>query len=153
MTFEHSIHIHARPAELFALTQDYGRRLEWDPFLRQAALLCEQKDIGVGSRALCTARNGLMMETEYVSFNPPRTTAVKMTAGPWFIAGFAGSWRFEPLADGSTNVMFRYNVRGRPRLLARVLSPLLARFFARDTRRRLEALKRAVEIEGILSGR
>ena len=32
MTFEQSIVIAATPAELFALTQDYARRLEWDPW-------------------------------------------------------------------------------------------------------------------------
>ena len=38
MTFEHSIVVAASPGELFALTQDYARRLEWDPFLRSAEL-------------------------------------------------------------------------------------------------------------------
>jgi hypothetical protein len=39
MTFEHSILIRAGATPLFALTQDYARRLEWDPFLREAYLL------------------------------------------------------------------------------------------------------------------
>ena len=32
-TFEHSLLIHADRAVLFTLTQDYQRRLTWDPFL------------------------------------------------------------------------------------------------------------------------
>jgi len=32
MTFEQSIVIAASPGDLFTLTQDYSRRLEWDPF-------------------------------------------------------------------------------------------------------------------------
>ena len=35
-TCEHSVLIDAERGELFALTQDYGRRLAWDPFLREA---------------------------------------------------------------------------------------------------------------------
>jgi hypothetical protein len=92
------------------------------------------------------------MKTEYVSFNPPGVTAVKMTKGPWFIESFAGSWRFREEAEGSTRVFFRYHIRARPQWLAAILSPLLALVFAWDTRKRLAALKSAVEERGILRG-
>ena len=90
MTFEHSVEIAADAGDLFALTQDYGRRLQWDPFLRSAELLGATQ-AGVGVRAYCVAHSGLGMETEYVSFRPPRVTAVRMTRGPWPIASFAGT--------------------------------------------------------------
>lgn len=123
MTFEDSILIRDTPDALFALTQDYGRRLEWDPFLRSARLVGGAAEAGLGVRAYCVAHNRLGMETEYVSFTPPRVAAVKMTRGPWFIGGFAGSWRFMPEADGRTRVVFRYSVQARPRWL----QPLLTR--------------------------
>jgi hypothetical protein len=85
MTFDHSLEIAASPDELFALTQDYARRLEWDPFLKSAELVGGAAAAGVGVRAYCVARSGLGMETEYVSFNPPRACAVKMTRGPRLI--------------------------------------------------------------------
>jgi hypothetical protein len=44
MTFGHWILIAATPAELFALTQDYGRRPQWDPFLKSAQLLGSATD-------------------------------------------------------------------------------------------------------------
>ena len=90
------------------------------------------------------------METEYVSFNPPRAVAIKMTRGPWFLESFAGSWRFEQVEPGITRVGFHYSVRARPRWLAWLLTPVLSRVFARDTRRRLRALKEAVEQRGLL---
>jgi ribosome-associated toxin RatA of RatAB toxin-antitoxin module len=151
MTFEHSILIHATAAELFALTQDYSRRLEWDCFLKAAYLLDGARRAGLGVRANCVARSGLAMETEYVSFNPPSVTAVKMTRGPWFIESFAGSWRFIEEAQGRTRVYFKYSVRAWPRWLDPLLSPVLALMFARDTRKRLAALKSAVEDQGVLS--
>ncbi len=144
MTFDESIEIDAGPAELFDRSQDYDRRLEWDPFLRSASLV-GAREAGVGVRALCVSRSGWAMETEYVSFNPPRATAVKMTRGPWFLAGFAGSWRFEEIAPGRTRVGFRYSLEARPRALAWLLNPVLAWSFARDTRARLRALKEAAE--------
>lgn len=145
MTFEDSILIRGTPDALFALTQDYGRRLEWDPFLRSARLVGGATRAGLGARAWCVAHNRLGMETQYVSFNPPTVAAVKMTRGPWFIGAFAGSWRFLPEADGRTRVVFRYSVRGRPRWLQALLNPILVRVFAREVRRRLEGLKEYVE--------
>ncbi|HEY7422616.1 MAG TPA: SRPBCC family protein [Gemmataceae bacterium] len=151
MTFEHSLVIAASPGELFALTQDYTRRLEWDPFLRSAELVGGAMAAGAGVRAYCVAKSGLGMETEYVSFNPPRTTAVKMTRGPWFLDSFAGSWRFEEIAPGQTRVGFRYHLRAWPVWLSWLLTPILGRVFARDTRKRLLALKAAVEERGLLT--
>jgi ribosome-associated toxin RatA of RatAB toxin-antitoxin module len=151
MTFEHAVLIRAPAAALFALTQDYARRLEWDPFLRSAELLGGATEAGVGVRANCVARSGLAMETEYVSFNLPTTTAVKMTRGPWFLESFAGAWHFEEAAPGETRVRFRYHVSARPHWLAPLLTPVLAWVFARDTRQRLAALKQAVEERGLRS--
>jgi len=149
MTFEQSIVIAASPGDLFALTQDYARRLEWDPFLKSAELLDGAASADVGVRAYCVAHNGLGMETEYVSFNPPRACAVKMTRGPRMIASFAGSWRFEEASAGATRVGFRYNLRASWRLL----TPIIGWIFGRETRKRLKALKEAIEQRGLLRGK
>jgi hypothetical protein len=63
-TFEHSLLIHGDRAALFALTQDYQRRLTWDPFLSEARLLGGAVRAAVGVRAWCVAWHGLGMETE-----------------------------------------------------------------------------------------
>lgn len=151
MTFEQSILINASPAELFNLTQDYSRRLQWDPFLKSAEIVGEAKAAGVGVRAYCVAHSGLGMETEYVSFNPPRTCAVKMTKGPQLIEKFAGSWHFEEVSPGLSRVGFRYYLKARPWWLSWLLTPVLAWVFTRDTRKRLVALKAAVERGDILA--
>jgi ribosome-associated toxin RatA of RatAB toxin-antitoxin module len=145
-TFEQSIVIRGDRAALFRLSQDYDRRLSWDPFLREARLVDGAVAIAPGVRAWCVARSGLGMETEYVSVKAPDTVAVRMTRGPFFIASFAGSWRFRDVGGGRTEIAFRYHVEGRPR----ALGPVLRAVFARDTKRRLEALKRAVETTRIL---
>jgi hypothetical protein len=87
------------------------------------------------------------METEYVTFTPPRVTAVRMTRGPRFLESFAGSWRFEELAPQRTRVRFRYHLTARPRWLRWLLSAV----FAWDTWGRLKALKRAAEKTDILA--
>ena len=146
-SFEHSVEIRAERGQLFALTQDYARRLSWDPFLKEATLLGGAAAAGLGVRAWCVAKAGFGMETEYVSFNPPEVTAVKMTRGPALLAAFAGSWRFDEVAPGLTRVTFRYHLAARPRWLSPLLNPVLQFVFARETVSRLSALKRAVEAE------
>jgi Polyketide cyclase / dehydrase and lipid transport len=74
-TFEATIEIRADANALFDLTQDYDRRLDWDPFLKQARLVGGATAAGVGVRAWCVARSGLGMETEYVSFQRPQVAA------------------------------------------------------------------------------
>jgi ribosome-associated toxin RatA of RatAB toxin-antitoxin module len=149
-TFEHHVDIRADQDALFALTQDYDRRLKWDPFLKEARLVGGADRAAVGVRAWCVARSGLGMETEYVSLDAPRVAAVQMTRGPALFESFAGSWRFEPAGPGVTRVRFCYHVEARPRWLRPLLNPLFTAVFARDTRQRLEALKKAAETTDIL---
>lgn len=144
MRFEETAVVDGPPEEVFAMTQDYARRLDWDPFLREAILLDGATAPGVGVRAWCVSRSGVGMETEYVSFNRPRVTAVKMTRGPRMLASFAGTWEFEPVEGGKTKVTFRYLLRARPRWLAWALEPLARRWFARETRLRVRALQAAL---------
>jgi hypothetical protein len=139
------IDIHAPQADLFHLTQDYRRRLEWDPFLREARLLDGADEAAVGARAWCVAWCGLGMETEYITFKPCSVTAVRMTEGPSFLANFAGSWRFEAIGDQTTRVIFCYVIR--PSWFCRFLGPLLRMAFQFDMRRRLLALKRFCETQ------
>lgn len=150
-TFERSIEIEADAASLFNLTQDYDRRLEWDPFLKEARLVGGAREAGIGVRAWCVARSGMGMETEYVSFKAPHVVAVKMTRGPAIFENFAGSWRFEELAPGRTRVTFRYHLKARPDWLRFALDPIMRAIFTRDIALRLEYLKQAVEQRGVLA--
>jgi ribosome-associated toxin RatA of RatAB toxin-antitoxin module len=140
-----SILVAATPEHLFALTQDYARRLEWDPFLTSAELLFGATEAGVGVVARCRGRIGGEMDAEYVSYEPPRVAAIRMTGPPWFLESFAGSWRLVPLSADSTRVEFAYTLRARPRLLAWLFTPIVSAVFRYEMRRRLEALKRFVE--------
>jgi ribosome-associated toxin RatA of RatAB toxin-antitoxin module len=140
-TFETSVVVAAPARALFDLSQDYRRRLEWDPFLCEARLV-EAEAAAVGVRAWCVSKRPRFgMETEYVTFQPPDVVAVKMTRGPIFLESFAGSWRFESLDERTTRVAMRYTLRTKPSWLARIAGP----FFEHDTRRRLDAFKAAVE--------
>lgn len=137
MKIEQSIEIHAPPDEVFALMQDYGRRLDWDPFLRSAVLLDGASCPAVGVRSRCVTWWGMRMDTEYVVWSPPVVAAVTMTRGPWLLRSFAGSWRFAAISDGSTKVTFQYNLTTRPK----TLEPFVVWLFRREMNKRLTNLK------------
>jgi ribosome-associated toxin RatA of RatAB toxin-antitoxin module len=143
MRFEHDAHVDASPEVVFALTQDYARRLAWDPFLRSAELVGGAAAPAVGVRAWCVAKGGIGMETEYVSYAPPRIAAVKMTRGPWLLQTFGGAWEFTPDTSGGTRISFRYQLKTRPRWLAWAMEPVARAWFSRETRLRVEALRAA----------
>ena len=150
-TIESSITIQALPAQLFVLSQHYGLRLEWDPFVRELRFLEGATQPEVGVKVWVRARNGLGMEAEYITVKPPDTVAIKMTRGPRFFSRFSGSWTFHALGAGVTEVIFRYHFAVRPTVLAWAIEPVLGRVFLRDIRARLEALKHHAEHTDILT--
>jgi len=147
-SLEAAIEIHASPEAVFDLIHDYPRRLEWDPFLKEARLLEGAESAGLGVKARCTARNGFAgfaMETVYVYFDRPRVAAVKMTKGPAVLETFAASLRQEDIGPGVTRVTYRFNFSTRPPWLRVIADPIAAALFRREVRQRLEALKRHLE--------
>jgi ribosome-associated toxin RatA of RatAB toxin-antitoxin module len=147
-SIEATIDIHASPEAVFDLIHDYPRRLEWDPFLKEARLLEGAESAGLGVKARCTARNGfggLAMETVYVSFDRPRVAAVKMTKGPTVLETFAASLRQEGIEPEVTRVTYRFNFSTKPRWLRMIADPIAASLFRREVRQRLQALKRHLE--------
>lgn len=107
--FSDAITIHAAAEKVFDYTQDYNKRLSWDTFLKRADLIEGAVKADKGVKAYCVAHNGLGMETEYVSFNRPKVTAVKMTKGPIMFHSFLGSWTFKEISKYETEVIFLYS--------------------------------------------
>jgi ribosome-associated toxin RatA of RatAB toxin-antitoxin module len=142
---EASILIRASQADLFDLSQDYALRTAWDPFIREMRFLDSATQSALGVRVTGRAYNGLSMTVKFVSFNRPDVVAMTMTAGPWFLDKFAGSWRFVPRDEGQTEVVFRYVFETKFRWLRWLLNPLFACVFRRDLRGRLRGLKRGAE--------
>ena len=132
----------ARSAEeLFWMSQDYKRRLEWDVYLSEAYLLDNKSVAAPGVESFCKSKGGSVLVSRYISFSPPTHAAVQMTKGPWVLAKFSGTWRFASLPDGRTEVRFIYNFKVRPVLLRWLLEPIVGALYRRDMRRRLKAFK------------
>src|ERR1700752_5038030 len=93
--FTETIIIDEMPEKVFDFTQDYTKRLIWDTFLKRADLIDGAIAADKGVKAYCVAKNGMGMVTEYVTFNRPKVTAIKMTKGPFMFKSFLGSWTFK----------------------------------------------------------
>jgi ribosome-associated toxin RatA of RatAB toxin-antitoxin module len=148
-TVERETLINAPPALVFALSQDYGLRLEWDPFLRELRFLEGATKAAVGVKVWVRARSGLTMTVVYTVVDPPERVAMSMLEGPWLFDKFAGSWIFRPI-ENQTQVTFRYGFTVRPGF-GWLAVPAITRIFSRDIRLRLRALKHAAETTDILS--
>ena len=147
-TLEAAIEIRSSAEAIFDLIHDYARRLDWDPFLKEACLLDGARAAGLGVKSRCTARNGfagLAMESVYVSFDRPRVAAVRMTRGPALLETFAASIRQDEIGSGLTRVTYRFNFLTRPGWLRPMMAPIAAALFLKEMRGRLRALKRYVE--------
>lgn len=137
--FSESIEIAATSETVFDYTQDYQNRLKWDTFLREAYLLDNAQEANMGIRAWCVSKNGLGMETQYVSFNRPKVTAIKMTRGPYMFKEFAASWTFKEEKPGITIVTFLYSFSLRFPL--NLVNFVVKRILQRNVRKRLVDLK------------
>src|SRR5437588_7461498 len=97
---EDSILIDAPAEALFAFSQDYALRREWDPFVREMRFLGGARAAAAGVRVWVRAWTGLTMAVQFVGFRPPTSVAMKMLRGPWFFRRFAGAWLFKPRPGG-----------------------------------------------------
>lgn len=141
--FLEKIIIESTQEMIFDYTQDYNNRLNWDTFLKKAELINGATNADNGVKAYCVAKNGLGMETEYISFNRPKVTAVKMTKGPFLFKTFLGSWTFKALKQGVTEVTFLYSFELR--FPFTLLTYFIKRNLQNNVRQRLLDLKTCVE--------
>jgi len=145
--FAEKIIIKCKPSQAFDYTQDYNNRLAWDTFLKKADIINGAKRADLGVKTYCVAKNGIGMETEYVSFNRPKVTTVKMTKGPFMFKSFLGSWTFKELEDKLTEVVFLYSFQLR--FPFNLVSGIIKNILAKNVKQRLNDLKKNMEIERI----
>jgi ribosome-associated toxin RatA of RatAB toxin-antitoxin module len=141
--FTESIHIHTSQECAFDYTQDYKNRLVWDTFLTKAELINGATEAALAVRAYCVSHNGIGMETEYVSFNRPKVTAVKMTKGPYMFKDFLGSWNFKTIGPNEIEVIFLYSFTLR--FPFNLLTPFIKWNLRNNVKQRLVDLKNQLE--------
>jgi ribosome-associated toxin RatA of RatAB toxin-antitoxin module len=148
---EHSAIVAVAIDDAFDLSQSYGLRLEWDPFIKSQRLLDGATVGGKGVQTLTLSRHGLRMVSEYLTFRRPESVAMKMVEGPMMFRLFSGSWQFKRIDDAKTTVVFKYHFTCRPTWLHWIMHPVGRWFLGREIRRRLLAFKKAAETPGMIA--
>ena len=138
-----TITIDAKPEQVFDFTQDYNKRLVWDTFLKRAELIEGATAADKGVKAYCVAKNGVGMVTEYVTYNRPKVTAIKMTKGPLMFKTFLGSWTFKELSNDKTEVVFLYSFLLR--FPFNMLTSFIKNNLQTNVKQRLIDLKNSIE--------
>lgn len=141
--FSERIIINEKAKEVFDFTQDYNNRLTWDRFLIKAELINGATKAGKGAKAYCVAKNKIGMETEYVTFNRPKVTAIKMTKGPFMFKTFFGSWTFNEFDNSATEVIFLYSFKLR--FPFNIFTFFIQQNLKSNVRQRLTDLKNCIE--------
>jgi ribosome-associated toxin RatA of RatAB toxin-antitoxin module len=143
--FTEQILINEKSEKVFDFTQNYNNRLKWDTFLKKADLIDGATIADKGVRAYCVAKNGIGMETEYVTYNRPKVTAIKMTKGPFMFKSFLGSWTFKEISSNRTEVIFLYSFSLR--FPFNILTKFIKNNLQTNVRQRLIDLKVNIENE------
>lgn len=144
-TIKQQIEINLNQTDLFDLTQDYSKRLEWDCYLSEAYLLNDAKQADVGVDAFCKNKSGSIMVSRYISFNRPTVAAVAMTKGPYLLSRFSGAWNVKKTGEDSSLLVFTYRFELKGGLFGKLFLPVASYLFARDMKKRLTAIKEFVE--------
>jgi hypothetical protein len=142
---EHSVVIAAGVADAFDLSQSYGLRLEWDPFVRSQSFLQGATAAAKGVRTFTRSRHGLSMISEYITFRRPESVAMKMIEGPGIFRLFSGAWHFRQIDAARTEVTFKYHFKCRPAWLQWVTHPIGRAILGHEISRRLESFRSAAE--------
>jgi Polyketide cyclase / dehydrase and lipid transport len=145
MIVEHAAATTASPAEAFDLSMSHARRFDWDPFLKAQRFLDGAEAPGVGVKTWSKDRRGLVMVTQYLTFQRPNRVGMKMVEGPRFFRTFSGAWRFDATDDGGCLVTFRYNFTCRPARLATLMERVGRWYLGRDIRRRVDTFVAALD--------
>ena len=141
--FVEKIIINEDTERVFDFTQDYKNRLRWDTFLKKADLMDGAAEANREVKAHCVATNGIGMITEYVTFDRPKVTAIKMIKGPYMFATFLGSWTFKEINKTQTEVIFLYSFQLR--FPFNLLKDFIRKNLQTNVRQRLSDLKNCVE--------
>lgn len=142
---EYELIINAPQTAVYAVSQDYSVRYQWDPFPEKIELLGGATEVGIGVKTLVVAKSGLTMEVEFVQVAPPTTAAIVMTKGPAFIKSFGGSWVFKPITANSTKAKFRYSIKTKKWAIPIISEYVASLYFKRAVKARLAGLKKYCE--------
>ena len=134
----------ARPPEaVWAYTQDWTRRREWDAAILKVEILSSGPE-----RAVRFRTRGMRAVARYRADHPPARTSLALEdVRSWFVSGGGGSWSYEA-EDGGTRWTQVNTLTFRTAVARWVLGRAVERNLLASTRRSMARAKAILEAEG-----
>lgn len=132
----------------FEAFHNHAIRLEWDTLLSVAYVEGGGTHPYVGAITTNRGRGWkrhLAMRTRFVNYDPPRIAAAVIQEPVGLFELWAASMRHRDLNDGTSELIYTFNIRLRPRWLGYFLDSIAIKVFEIETRRRFAAMARYLE--------
>ena len=93
----------------FDYTQDFIERKNWDKQTLEIQFMDGHTKLQKGAKVWTKSVEGVIMETEYLAFDPPSKIAVRMLNRSSIFKEFVGSWNYIPMNTRQTILKITYD--------------------------------------------
>jgi hypothetical protein len=93
---------------LFAFTQDFAKRTTWDKQTKSIGFLNGFSTLEKGANVYTESSEGVRMDTEYISFDPPNKISIHMLNRSSLFVSFTGTCDYTELAENRTSIKITY---------------------------------------------
>jgi len=94
---------------LFNFTQDLNNRKMWDKQTLEIDFIGDIIELKKGTRVYTKSVEGIMMETEYLTFKSPNEISVKMMNEYPIFRNFIGTWKYDSTNNFKTTIKITYS--------------------------------------------
>lgn len=133
----------ASAADTFEAFHNHALRMQWDTLLSRAGVKGGGSHPYIGAITFNEGRGWkryFSMRTRFVNFQPAQVAAAILVEPEGLFEWWAASMRHRDLADNTSELIYTFSVRLRPRWLGWLLDPLANRIFEHETRQRFAAM-------------
>jgi hypothetical protein len=98
---------------LFDFTQNFSERKKWDKQTEEIEFFADSTKLEKGAKVYTKSIEGIKMETEYLTFNPPTEISIKMLNKSSIFKSFIGTWYYCESEKGRTTlrITYQFNLR------------------------------------------
>jgi len=109
---------------LFEFTQDITQRQIWDKQTLEIGFLEGDAVLQKGARVYTKSREGIRMDTEYLTFETPIEISIRMMNHSSIFKDFIGTWKYHPTASNTTTleITYEFNLRFPYRIFSSIVS-------------------------------
>ncbi len=130
-------------ADTFEVFHNHCVRMQWDTLLSKAGVEGGGTHPYIGAITFNQGRGWKRhfgMRTRFVNYRPAQVAAAVLVEPAGWFEWWAASMRHRDLGDNTSELIYTFNVRLRPRWIGRFLDPLANRVFEYETRQRFTAM-------------